>query len=536
MTGRSPSETVLENLALSLLSGILLAVPFLMPALWWLHYVALVPWIILITGEERRFTWLYFFAGAYTFFIMAFGALSLFHKAVPFAVAALYAPLLIPFAILLRVVYRQLRLPLTLLVPVVWVSTEWLRLHFSLGEMGFFPLGSSQFNRTTLIQIADITGVYGISFLVAGANGFVVDLWPLIRRKQHPYTVAAFGCYGALVLAVLAYGRTREQALRFLPGPRIAIVQPNAIHYQDPRRAFETYQQQATFTRATVRPGSADVIAWPENAIGQPLSDDPRYVQGLKQLAHDEGAYLLVGGYTWADSLPPAGHLHTSAYYFSPQGAIVGRYDKIHMIPYSEYTPFRGWPRRLGAGLARALLGYSGVGVPGTEVVRFAIRADSGGGLLQFAVPICFEVSSSGFARTAAAQGASFLVNITSEGLLGPPMYVHMLAQSTLRAVENRIAVVRVANNGLSGFVDPVGRAHLIPGQGGTGGSRWLFREAGMRVERVPVTAAANATFYTRHGEWLAYCCIGLTLVLLAFAAVRMRSSAVNAPPTDSRP
>src|SRR5205823_9559941 len=122
--------------------------------------------------------------------------------------------------------------------------------------------------------------------------------------------------------------------------------------------------------------------------------------------------------------------------------------------------------RRVGASLARALLGYTSVGVPGTEVVRFAIP-DSGGGVLQFAVPICFEISSSGFARIAAAHGADFLVNITSEGLLGPPMYVHMLAQSTMRAVENRLAVVRVANNGLAGFVDPVGRAHLLPGQVG---------------------------------------------------------------------
>ena len=534
MSQRSLSETVLENLALSLLSGILLALPFLMPALWWLHYIALVPWIVLITRAEARSSWLYFLVGAYTFLIMALGALSIFHKAVPFAVAALYAPFLIPFAIVLRAVYRQLRWPLTLLVPVVWVSTEWLRLHFSLGEMAFFPLGSSQFNRTTLIQVADLTGVYGVSFLVAGVNGIVVDVWRLIRAKHHAYTVAAFASFGALWLAVLAYGRTREHAVRLVPGPRIAIVQPNTTHYRDLRRAFETYELQASFTRATVRPGSADIVAWPENAIGQPLGDDPRYMQGLKQLAHEEGAYLLVGGYAWADSQPPAGHLHTSAYYVSPQGAIVGRYDKIHMIPYSEYMPFSGWPGRMGAALARALLGYTAVGIPGAEVVRFAIRSDSGGGQLQFAVPICFEVSSSGFARTAAAHGADFLVNITSEGLLGPPMYVHMVAQSTMRAVENRIAVVRVANNGLSGFIDPVGRAHLIPGQGG--GGRWLFREAGMRVERVPVTVAAKATFYTRHGDWLAYCCIGLTLVLLGFAALRMRSSAISAPGTDSRP
>jgi apolipoprotein N-acyltransferase len=534
VTEGSRSETILENVALALLSGILLAVPFLVPALWWLHYGALIPWIILITGEARRVTWLYVLGGAYAFLFMAYGPLSIFHKLVPFAVAAAYAPFLIPFAIVLRLVYRQLRLPLTLLVPVVWVSTEWLRLHFSLGEVGLFPLGTSQFNRTTLIQVADVTGVYGVSFIVAGANGMLVDVWRLIRKQHHAYTVAAFACYGALVLAVLAYGRARAEpgALRFVPGPRIAIVQPNVIHYRDPRRAFETYEQQANFTRATVAPHSADMIAWPENAVGLPLTDDPRYLQGLRQLAQEKGTYLLLGAYSWADSA----HLHTSAFFISPQGTVVGRYDKIHLIPWSEYMPFRGWPRRLGAALGRALLGYTSVGVPGTEVVRFGIRGDSlaGAALRQFAVPICFEVSSSGFARIAAAHGADFLVNITSEGLIGAPLYVHMLAHSTFRAVENRIAVVRVANNGLSGFVDPVGRPHLIPGQGG--GGRWLFREAGMRVARVPVTIKSAPTFYTRHGDWLAYCCIGLTLLLLGFAAARMRASAVSAAGTDKRP
>ena len=238
-------------------------------------------------------------------------------------------------------------------------------------------------------------------------------------------------------------------------------MQPNAIHYQDPRRAFETYQQQATFTRATVRPGSADVIAWPENAIGQPLSDDPRYMQGLKQLAHDEGAYLLVGGYTWADSQPPAGHLHTSAYYFSPQGAIVGRYDKIHLIPYSEYTPFRGWPRRLGAGLARALLGYSSVGVPGTEVVRFAIRADSGGGLLQFAgttVVSCRDWLTSTFASEAA------------HGLLAPWVLHTGLGpdQATSGFMTQVIAVA--VQEGQQG--SPADRRASVPRRGGTEGTR----------------------------------------------------------------
>jgi len=523
-----PREGALENLALGLLSGILLAAPFLVPALWWVHYIALVPWILLVTRDNQGSAWLYFFAGAYTFYVMALGPLSLFHRAVPFVLAALYAPFLLPFALLLRRLYRRLRWPLTALVPVLWVIAEWLRLRYSIGAVALFPLGSSQFNRTTLIQIADITGVYGISFLVAGANGFVVDLWRLIRRKQHPYTVAAFACYGALVLAVLAYGRTRQQALRFVPGPRIAIVQPNAIHYRDPRRAFETYQQQANFTRATVRPGSADVIAWPENAIGEPLSDDPRYLQGLEELARHEAAHLLVGSFTWADSLDR--RVHTSAHYLSPQGLLLGRYDKVHMIPWAEYIPFRGWLNRVNAALATAFLGYTSRGIAGTEVVVFPIRAETG--VFQFAVPICFEVSNGAFARDAAAKHAAFLVNITSEGMLGPPLYVHMLAHSTLRAVENRMAVVRVANNGLSGFIDPAGRPHLMRGADG----HWLFREAGVLIDRVPVSAMGSGTFYTRHGDLLVYLCAGLTLLLFAWTCAPLRSKAVSAAGTDTRP
>jgi len=530
----SKSERALENLALGLCSGILLALPFVVPALWWVHYVALIPWIVLLIRPESGLTWPYFLAGAYTFFVMGFGPLSVFHKALPFAVAALYTPLLLPFALVLRFVYLRHRWPLTLLVPVVWVATEWLRLHYSLGEVGLFPLGSSQFHRTTLIQIADLAGVYGISFVVALANGAIVDVWLAWRARRRDWRLAApAGTFLVLLSVVLLYGKSRLDTLRIVPGPRLALIQPNAIHYQDPRRALETYEAELRFTRTAIAPGSADLIAWPENAIGEPVSDKPRYLEGLAELARYEGASLLVGGYAWADSSPIGGRIHTSAYYLSPQGAVVGRYDKIHMIPYSEYTPFTGWLARAGAALARTLLGYAGTGVPGTDVTGFPISAGSASAApLQFSVPICFEVSSSGFARAAAARRADFLINITSEGLLGPPMYLHMLAQSTLRAVEHRMAVVRVANNALSGFIDPMGHARLMRSSAGA----VLLREAGTLIEPVPVNATGSGTVYTRHGDVLAYLCAALSLALVVAGLARRRSSAASAPVTESVP
>lgn len=518
----------LENLALGLLSGILLALPFLTPVLWWLHYVALVPWIVLLTRERGRAAWLYALAGAYTFYIMALGPLSLFHKAVPFVLALLYAPFFVPFAILVRVLYRRLRLPLTLLVPVVWVSAEWLRLRYSIGEVGFFPLGSSQFGRSKLIQIADVTGVYGVSFLVAAANGAVFDAWHAVRARTASAALPV-ASWVLVLFAVLWYGADRELGLRLTAGPRVALVQPNAIHYRDPRRALETYEQELAFTRSAVPPGGADVVAWPENAIGQPLGDDPRYLKGLAELAQYERAYLVVGGYTAAEA-PPAGFFHTSAYYISPSGTLLGRYDKVHLIPWSEYIPFHGWFGRANAALATLFLGYAGRGVPGTRVVLFPIETTAG--TRQFAVPICFEVSSTRFGRAAGLAGADFLVNITSEGLLGPPIYLHMLAQSTFRAVEHRIAVVRVANNGFSGVIDPGGHLSLMRSASGAP----LFRQAGTFVVRVPLNGTRGRTFYTRYGDLLVYGCATAVALLVGWCVVRARSTAVTAPVTERRP
>src|SRR2546425_7730610 len=107
---------------------------------------------------------------------MVWGPFSLFSKALPFALALLFVPFSLVFAVILRAIYQRFRWPLALLLPVTWVAAEWLRIRLSIGAIGAYPLGSGQFAQTALIQIADMSGVAGVSFVGAGGNGAVADL------------------------------------------------------------------------------------------------------------------------------------------------------------------------------------------------------------------------------------------------------------------------------------------------------------------------------------------------------------------------
>lgn len=294
----------LLNLALGLISGVLLALPFLATAFWWLHYVALVPWVLLLTRPEVRGSWLYLFAGAFVFFSMALSPFALFHKTVPYALAVFYAPFLLPFAVLLREIYLRFRTPLTVVVPVVWVATEWLRLRFSIGQVAIFPLGTSHFSQLKLIQIADITGVAGVSFTVACASGAVADL--LLRPKTGGWRYLwPAGAFLLLLISVYTYGTYREARRELLDGPRVALVQPNVTHYRDPAMAKTTFAEQLEFTRAELTPGSADLIVLPENTISTPIGDDLSYAEELGKLAREQKARLVVGAFSRASLVPP---------------------------------------------------------------------------------------------------------------------------------------------------------------------------------------------------------------------------------------
>jgi apolipoprotein N-acyltransferase len=181
--------------------------------------------------------------------------------------------------------------------------------------------------------------------------------------------------------------------------------------------------------------------------------------------------------------------------------------------------------------LTRRILGFRSVGVPGADVVLFSLT--KGGRTFRYATPICFEITSGEFGRRAAVAGADFFVNLTSEGVLGPAVYTHTWALSTLRAVENRVGVVRVGNNGISGIIDPNGRTRAVL-RGKHEGRTYL--EEGTLIAPVLVDDFRES-FFARHGDVFSYLCITFSAVLLALASragrlASRRSSSVSAAGT----
>jgi apolipoprotein N-acyltransferase len=515
----------LEKLALSALGGILLAIPFAFPRLSPLHFIALIPWIVLFVHPRYRAHSAFVLPGAYIYLALSLRPLSRLHPVIPLFLASLYFFVYALFPLLLKFLTRRGKPLLSLVVPISWVLTEAVRSYLWEQQLPLYQLGTSQFRWTELIQIADFAGVYGVSFLIAACNGAVADLFLTAgwRRRVTSIAIVAILFAGALTYGVI---RLHNESLQ--PGPRLALIQPNERHAF--RRADNRGLMPRTiaFTREQVAPASVDLIVWPENGVDDALNIKPEYVQQLGALAREKRAHLLVGAYTAV----PGGRYYTSAYLFNPAGEIASRYDKVHMIFWSEYMPFEGllsrWPklRQMHHAIAKSTLGWVGAGVRAEKATTLDLNGT------RFSTPICFETSNSPLWRQAARDGAEFLVNITGEGILGTAMYTQLLAQASFRAVENRIGVVRAANNGMSAFVDPNGRLYNVL-RGTAAGA--FYGERGVLFDRVRTDPSHRSTFYTRYGEVFVFACALAALALLVpVTALRPRFSEPRRRPAPS--
>jgi apolipoprotein N-acyltransferase len=517
----------LEKLGLSILGGILLAVPFAFPQLPAVHFVALLPWIFLFVHPRYRAHPAYALPGAYIYLALSLRPLSRLHPVIPLFLAALYFFFYALFAVLLKAMTRRGRPLLAVAVPIAWVLTEAVRSYVWEQQLPLYQLGTSQFRWTELIQIADFAGVYGVSFLIVAFNGVLADLFFSSGWRRR---IASVSIVATFFAGTLVYGMVRANDQTIRPGPRLALIQPNERH------AFRRADNQGlmprtiAFTREHVAPGSVDMIVWPENGVDDALNIKPQYVEELGALAREKRSHLLVGAYTAI----PDGHYYTSAYLFGPNGTLSSRYDKVHMIFWSEYMPFEGllsdWPRlrHMHHQFAMSTLGWVGAGVRAKKATTLELP----GG--RFSTPICFETSNSSLWRQASRDGADFLVNMTGEGILGTAMYTQLLAQLSFRAVENRIGVVRAANNGMSAFVDPNGRIYNVL-RGTAAGA--FYGERGVLFDNVHIDSRHRSTFYMRYGEIFVLVC-GVAAALL-LVPIRIRISEPRrrlAPSASVRP
>lgn len=406
-------------------------------------------------------------------------------------------------------------------VPCLWVSLELIRT-YALSGMPWGLLGYSQYRQIEIIQIADHMGVYGVSFLIVLVNVALAELlsWlmPLLRKfrpAKLPWELVAMTAL--LVGLSWEYGlRTVEEgAFSHIPRSsiRLGVVQPNV----DQAAKWDTAYREETlarFDRLTGQLGrTTDLVIWPEAATPFLFEREPIYQLQLIALANHAQAPILFGSPAirfYPDRRP---YLLNSAYLLAPDGQLLGRYDKQHLVPFGEYIPLKSsllfFLDKLVEGIGDFEAG------PGPTIMTVTPQPDAAGTSprpVKFGVAICYEVIFPDLVRQFAAHGAEFMVTITNDAWFGrsaaPSQHFAMVV---FRSVENHLAFARSANTGISGFIDPFG--HIVD-------TTPIFTEQAVRAT---IQAWRPHTFYSRHGDVFAYGCVIICALLWLFSYFRTK-------------
>lgn len=394
-----------------------------------------------------------------------------------------------------------------LFYPALWVTLEFGRSTILTG----FPwglLGHSQYRVLHIIQISDIFGVYGISALLVAANTALYFVYRSLRerRRSRPAVSPAFGAAAVILAAALTgatwiYGTLRiaevDDWAETAGTMSTAVIQgniPQAVKW-DPLFQKRTVVKYLQLSRGA----QAELIVWPETALPFYFRQDPRLTAEVIQGVRDFDAYLLVGSPAFEPG-PGGRRYYNSAYLVAPDGTIVGRYDKVHLVPFGEYVPLKRWLPFLGKLVAQ--VGDFSRGQLGTTL---AVK-DTLVGVL-----ICYESIFPYISRAAVANGAELLVNITNDAWYGRSSapYQHF-SLAVFRAVENRRAMVRAANTGISGFIDPAGRILFATA---------LFQDDAA-VKTVPLIR--QTTLYSRYGDRFAWASLLIAALFTITAAVKI--------------
>jgi apolipoprotein N-acyltransferase len=529
-------------------SGFLLWTSF-PPAEWsWLAWVALVPlfWLATLPGPRAK-TYLAAWAGGLVFWLLALEWVRMCDASawIGWLLMALVFSLWWPgFLALTRFALFRLQLPLLLVAPIIWVGGEFLRAYI-LSGFPWYYLAHSQFRHVYLIQVADLTGSLGISFLIAVFNALVVDLLslPLLRvtksgtrlvRRQHIRL-----CVVTILLGTtFCYGAFRVSNAKFRDGPKLALLQSNIAQKEkaegNPTKIMSHFT--ALVERAVAHGETPDLIVWPETAfpLGYIAIDSSvdnatleRHVRSMPDeipveawvkrktetenwLHHwvDTIKVPMLVGTTFYDHQPGSLEKYNSAILVSPALSTIRYYHKMHLVPFGEYVPFLGTMPWLAD-----LIPYPGGRVPTLSFGRQPLLIPLNEHLL--AVTICFEdtipqVIARFFREAAADRQPDVLINLTNDGWFHDSAELDMhLAIGVFRAVEHRVPLARAVNTGLSALVD------------GNGEIRSFLPKETEGVLSVTVPLDDRRSLYTRFGDWLALSCLAITIGLVPIGIFR---------------
>jgi len=416
--------------------------------------------------------------------------------------------------------------------PCLWVTLELIRT-YALSGMPWGLLGYSQYRQIEIIQIADHMGVYGVSFLIVLVNvalaEFLSWLMPYFRNfrpARLPWELAAMAAL--LVTLSWQYGLITLSETPFSGIPRssitVGVVQPNV----DQAVKWDTAYREETlarFDRLTEKLGRAtDLVVWPEAATPFVFEREPVYQLQLMALANRAQAPILFGSPAvrfYPDRRP---YLMNSAYLLAPDGQLLGRYDKHHLVPFGEYIPFKSsllfFLDKLVEGIGDFEPGTGSAVLTLTPKPKAATggKAEATPKPISFGVAICYEVIFPNLVRQFALNGAEFLVTVTNDAWFGASSAASQhFSMVVFRSVENHLAFARSANTGISGFIDPFGRiVEATP----------IFTEQAVKAT---MQVWRPHTFYSRYGDVFAYGCAIICALLFLFGIFRTKESEPDA-------
>jgi apolipoprotein N-acyltransferase len=519
-----------------------------------LAWVALVPLLALVRIERpvRRMYGMVF-VGGLIFWVMSLQWMRLGHPVMYVAwwALSLYLSLYLPlFVALARVAVWRLRVPLTLAAPVVWVGLELLRGYLMSG-FSWYYLAHTQYRWIELIQISDLVGAYGVSFLIALIAGCLAEMLPAavfaklgllpagaagLRVVSNRGILVRVAICLAVFSATLVYGYSRRSGGEFQPGLRVGLVQGNVPSdvKHDPQDWPRIQHRHESLTGLAVKQ-QPDVIVWPETMFRYPLLETPLDVSDeelqaahpglpietlrkfkvrshLARIAQMAKAGLVIGLET-IDVDTARVRTYNSTVFVHPDGTLAGRYDKLHRVPFGEFIPLVEtfpWLRKLTP------FG-EGFGIDaGKGCAAFELKGS------RFAPIICFEDTVPQVVRSilrataedtpAGPRRVDFLVNLTNDGWFhGSSELDQHLITAAFRCVEFRTPMVRAVNTGISAIIDGDGVVRRRAEGLKTGASK---QDEAVVVDNVPLDS--RRSLYLAGGDWFP----GICLVFCGFLSL----------------
>ncbi len=425
-----------------------------------------------------------------------------------------------------------------LFLPSLWVILEYIRSHLLTG----FPwalLGYSQYLNLPIIQVADITGAWGVSFMVMMVNTAIYEIIG-DRLKGKGKRLKVYLLPFACLFFSLFYGYYKLFLSPFtfsLPPVRISVIQgniPQELKWD--ARAKEFIIRKYLDLTAESLKDKAEFFIWPEAALPVVLEQEPEYFERVKDFVKGIGKPLLLGAVTSRDDL-----YYNSAVLVSSKGELFKRYDKIHLVPFGEYIPLRKMFKFLESLVpigdfvagkeytvftlkTRFLMVWESIKLSQPLKLHKEVLNPAFGGMkfldeqASFSALICFEDVFPELSRQFVKRGANILVNITNDAWFKETSapYQH-LQSSVFRAVENRVSLVRAANTGVSAFIAPTGKINAKV----SAAARDIFVD-GYTTEEVFISDI-GPSFYTCYGDIFVLLCVIYALAYLFFHVKELR-------------